>query len=79
WQNASGFFAKAVTHISKISYAMYLINLGLMVQVLTLHFAPQIAAHGILVYIIYWTVLIIASTFIYRFFEKPVMDLRDRF
>jgi peptidoglycan/LPS O-acetylase OafA/YrhL len=78
-QSARGIFAKAITHISKISYSMYLINLGLMIQVLNSNFAPQIALHGILFYISFWIALLVASTLLYMFFEKPMMNLRDKF
>lgn len=71
--------AKPITHISKISYSMYLINLGLMIQFMTFNFSGFIADNGILVYIGFWMALVVASTFLYQFVEKPMMNLRDKF
>ncbi len=69
---------KLITHISLISYSMYLINLGLVAQVFSKNFIPETATEGIIFYLIYWTIVITASTLIYKYFEKPVLDLRDR-
>ncbi len=62
---------------AKISYAMYLINLPLI-----LIFKPQIeklpATYNIAVFVAIWIGIYFVSYLWYRFFEKPVMDLRDR-
>jgi len=71
-------FGKAITHISLISYSMYLINLGLIAQVIEKHFIPSTPLIALVTYIIYWSLVIILSTLLYKYFEKPVMDLRDR-
>jgi len=67
-----------IQHISKISYSMYLINLALVAEVIRDNFAPKGGTDGILKYLIYWAIVIVVSTILYRFFEKPIMDLRDR-
>ncbi len=69
---------KAVTHISLISYSMYLVNLSVVAQVIEVHFMPESKTASVLTYLAYWLVVIVLSTIIYKFFEKPVMDLRDR-
>lgn len=74
----SGAFARSVVHISKISYAMYLINLALVAEVIRDNFPPTGGWEGILKYVCYWAVVLVASTLLYRYFEKPIMDLRDR-
>jgi len=73
-----GFFHKTITHISKISYSMYLINLALIAEILRDNFSPKNEIDGIVKYILYWCVVVIASTFLYRYFELPVMKLRDK-
>ncbi|HEX4886792.1 MAG TPA: acyltransferase [Luteibaculaceae bacterium] len=75
---ASGWWARAITHISKISYSMYLINLALVAEVIRDHFMPTGAVDGMVLYAVYWLVVIGASTLLYRYFERPVMNLRDR-
>jgi peptidoglycan/LPS O-acetylase OafA/YrhL len=74
----SSMTGKALTHISIISYSMYLINLGLVAMVIENNFMPESAAGAMFWYIIYWATVIVGSTLLYKFFEKPVMDLRDR-
>jgi peptidoglycan/LPS O-acetylase OafA/YrhL len=73
-----GYFGKAITHISKISYSMYLVNLALVACVIRDNFPPTSDADSLIKYLIYWIVVIGASTLLYRYFEKPMMDLRDR-
>ncbi len=72
-------FGKMMTHISLISYSMYLINLCLVVGFINKHFPIVNASDGSIKYIVYWGATLFFSTIIYKYFEKPVMDLRDRF
>lgn len=75
-RKAPKFIVKTVTHISLISYSMYLINLALVSQVITYNFQPQTARGAWFSYACYWFCVIVFSTLIYKYFEKPVMDLR---
>ena len=72
-------WGKTVTHISKISYSMYLINLGLVYGVIIKLNPPEAEADRWQMYILFWCVTVGASTLIYYFFERPMMKLRDRF
>jgi peptidoglycan/LPS O-acetylase OafA/YrhL len=74
----SSLTGKALTHISMISYSMYLINLGLVAMVIENNFMPESPSGALLWYIIYWATVIIGSTLLFKYFEKPVMDLRER-
>lgn len=68
----------AITHVSKISYAMYLLNLGVILNFMRSNehlFGP---ATGIGKFLIYWLVVILLSTAMYYFYEKPMTDLRDK-
>lgn len=78
YKKSKGIIALSIQHISKISYSMYLINLALVAEVIRDNFNPEGGMDGILKYLIYWIIVIVASTFLYKFFEKPVMDLRDK-
>jgi len=71
-------FGKAITHISLISYSMYLVNLGIVVAFINKNFPVQSPRDGSIKYMLYWFVVIVLSTLIYRFFEKPVMYLREK-
>jgi peptidoglycan/LPS O-acetylase OafA/YrhL len=69
---------KIITHISLISYSMYLINLALVAEVIQTNFPPNGPLSAWMLYFIYWFIVITASTLIYKYFEKPIMDLRER-
>jgi peptidoglycan/LPS O-acetylase OafA/YrhL len=69
---------KWITHISIISYSMYLINGALVSEVIRDNFTPEGQADRIFKYMVYWTAVIFFSTLVNRFFEKPIMNLRDR-
>lgn len=73
------------TFISTISFAMYVLNLSLFqwriipaimsvshLNDLLGNYAPVMA------FILFWPLVIIASYILYRYFEQPVMSLRDR-
>jgi len=77
-QNFRSSFGKFITHISLISYSMYLINLALVVQVIQKNFPVTDPTNGSLKYILYWAIVLIASTLLFYLFEKPMMDLRDK-
>jgi peptidoglycan/LPS O-acetylase OafA/YrhL len=69
---------KIFTHISLISYSMYLLNLAVIAQLLTTNFPPWGPRSAWGLYIVYWFLTITLSTLLYKYFEKPVMDLRDK-
>ncbi|MGE5382697.1 MAG: acyltransferase family protein [Omnitrophica WOR_2 bacterium] len=71
-------FLKPITHISLISYSMYLINLGLISSVIKANIVIENEFQAWLLYGIYWFSVIFFSTILYKYFEKPVMDLRER-
>lgn len=58
---------------------MYLINLGLVAMVIEKHFMPVNAIQSVVIYITYWIIVVTGSTLLYKHFEKPMTDLRDRF
>lgn len=71
-------FGKMMTHISLISYSMYLVNLALVADVIRKNFEFHTPFQYLAAYLLYWMVVIIFSTLLYKYFEKPVMDLRER-
>ena len=71
-------FSKWITHLSLVSYSMYLINFGIVCQVITTNFMPLTPTSSIITYILYLIIVIGLSTLIYKYYEKPMMDLRDR-
>ncbi len=67
------------THISLISYSMYLLNLALISEVLNTNFPPHDNQSAWTLYFIFLFAVIVFSTLLYKYFEKPMMDLRDKF
>lgn len=74
---------KAITVISLISYSLYLINYSFVRKLLIENiFSPYFNGDGLEVVIMrnlfFWTFSILASILIYKYFEIPVMKIRDR-
>jgi peptidoglycan/LPS O-acetylase OafA/YrhL len=70
--------AKAITHVSLISYSMYLLNLTpIMVNVVE-RIPTSSLAVGWLKVGLFWTLVLVLSTLLFKFFERPVTELRER-
>ena len=67
---------KPFQFISKISYSMYLIHVPLL-QITTKIFVISNKLEAILIYIFFWIVLLAVSNFVYKLYERPLMNLRD--
>ena len=70
---------KPITYLSIISYAMYILHYSIILQLLK-HYLPsdELPGFDVIVFIIvYISLTIFLSYFIYRFFEKPFTNLRD--
>lgn len=74
--------AIAVTYISLISYSLYLIHYSLVKKLLIDNLLFSLEDHTVITMILkntfYWTVSIIGSLLMYKYFEIPVMKLRDK-
>ncbi len=66
-----------VRHISKISYSMYLVHFSLFIPLFINRKVDSTLA-GLLQYFAYWIVVIVFSSLLYRYYEQPVMKLRDK-
>uniref|UniRef100_UPI0030D7C919 acyltransferase family protein n=1 Tax=uncultured Planktosalinus sp. TaxID=1810935 RepID=UPI0030D7C919 len=80
WKSAPINILKPITVISLISYSMYLLHYSIILQLMR-YFVPienlEIGEKQLFV-IIYLLLTIILSLLLYRIYEKPMMDLRDR-
>lgn len=75
----------AVRFVSTVSYSMYLLNLSLVQEILLPALTGKIVwgqppslQMGLLRYALFWVLSLALSWVLYRFFERPVRDLRDR-
>ena len=79
-KSAPRFVLIPVTYISLISYSMYLLHYSIVLQLLK-HFIPSegLAKFDVFVYIsVYIISTILLAYFLYRVYEKPMMDLREK-
>jgi len=68
---------KVVTHLSFISYAMYLTNLALVSEVIRDQVTIETKNGAWLWYVAYWFITILVSTIIYKYYEKPMRDFLE--
>jgi len=71
--------SKIVQHISKISYSVYLIHLSLIYRPFFKSLKFNSFSSAFMYYVLYWIIIFVLSSLIYKYFEYPVMKLRDRF
>jgi len=67
---------KPFQFISKISYSMYLIHMPL-IQITSKVFLFSNKYEAILIYLTFWILLLLLANFVYRFYERPLMNIRD--
>lgn len=81
-ESGKGFFYKLLTYISLISYSMYLLNLSI-IQDWILYFFPLLISNAILLasvkFFCYWFLLFFLSILMYKYIERPFMDIRNKF
>jgi peptidoglycan/LPS O-acetylase OafA/YrhL len=70
--------AMPVTYISMASYSMYLIHSSLILDPILTYGEPFSKSSAAVCYVGYLTIAILASIAIYKYFEKPMMDLREK-
>lgn len=74
------FIQKPIVFISVISYSVYLLHYGVVLQLMKHYFTTE----GMTLFqlqtftFIYLIVTFFLSTLLYKFYEKPMMDLRDK-
>ncbi len=84
-QNFKGFLGRLITVISLTSYSIYLINLTIVLKfgfTILKKIVPSLDNGNIFVgifnYLFFWTITLLLSILIYKYFEVPVMKLREK-
>lgn len=82
-KTGKGFLYTTITRISLISYSMYLVNLSLVKNWIidNINWTGIFSNSYLLVfckYSLFWLLTIFLSVILYKYFEWPVMNLRDR-
>ena len=75
-QSYSTVVGEAISHLSVLSYAMFLTNL-LVIQIVNKNFSAVFHGMGAWGYGLYWLIVISVSLLLYLFVEKPFVKLRD--
>jgi peptidoglycan/LPS O-acetylase OafA/YrhL len=78
WRTASGLIPRAITHISLISYSLYLLNLSPIMILLIEQIPTTSLVIGYAKIVVFWVVCIGLSTLLYKYYELPMTSLRDR-
>jgi peptidoglycan/LPS O-acetylase OafA/YrhL len=72
--------AQSVERLSAWSYSIYLANASFSYRIaLWAGFPPAWSVPGLLTIVISWAAIVLVSAAVYRWYEKPAMDLRERF
>ncbi len=80
WKSTTTGFLKPVTIISLISYSMYLLHYSIILQLMR-YFQPiefLDVRQKIIFAAVYVLLTILLSYILYRIYEKPMMDIRDK-
>lgn len=78
WRTASGLIPRAITHISLISYSLYLLNLSPIMILLIEQIPTTSLVSGYVKVALFWVLSIGLSTLLYKYYELPMTSLRDR-
>lgn len=80
WKNTTSFLAKPITFVSKISYSVYLIHYSIVLQLMKFAIDTsnytKIQLH--IFTFVYLVITFLLSWILYRFYEKPMTDRRDK-
>jgi len=81
-KSGKGFLYKSITYVSMTSYSMYLLNLSV-IRLFIIRLIPWSALFesrtviSICKYSLFWVLVIVLSILLYKYFELPMMKLRD--
>lgn len=80
WKTVASYILKPITIISLISYSMYLLHYSIILQLMR-YFQPieNLSINSKLLFVLVYLILtFILSYLLYKVFEKPMMDIRDK-
>jgi len=73
-----GLGSRAVTHVSLVSYSVYLVHQSIVIKLLALLGSPGSTLSSAFFYAAYLGLTLLLSSLLYYHFELPVTNLRDR-
>ena len=80
WKRAPKIVLVPVTLISLVSYAMYLLHYSVIMQLMKYYLPSEgLPKFDLIIYIlVYLAITVLSSYLLYKLFEKPMMNLRDK-
>jgi peptidoglycan/LPS O-acetylase OafA/YrhL len=80
WQSAPDWFSKPVTFVSLVSYSVYLLHYGIVLQLMKYCIDTTVFSTSQLHLFTfsYLGITFFLSFLLYKYFEKPIMNLRDK-
>jgi len=79
WKTSKSLFSSGIYFISQTSYAVYLLHYSIVVVILkNLLYNYSLQLPAILILTVYLGVTFSLSYVLFRFFERPIMNLRDK-
>ena len=80
WKSGHLFYEKPIVWLSKISYSMYLLHYSIILLLMKqyLSYDAQDTLQIALFIFGYFSITLILSSLLYRFYELPLMNLRDK-
>lgn len=78
WRSATGWIPRAITHVSLISYSLYLLNLTPVMGLLINRIPTTSLTVGYGKVVLFWIVSLGLSTLLHKYYELPMTSLRDR-
>ena len=80
WKLSNAWFNKPIVFISMISYSIYLLHYSIILQLMkSIFIIDSDDTLGLTFFMtIYLLITVSLSYLLYRFFEKPIMDIRDK-
>lgn len=77
-KTVKGRIADFVTRFSLVSYSMYMINWTLVINNLNFLFPVHSPFLAVIFFLIYFVLVYFISVLLFKYFEKPILALRDR-
>lgn len=72
------FFGRFITMISLVSYSMYIFHRSVVMYVIDELYTPKTVLGNVLLFILYYVATILLSILVYKYFEFPMTELREK-
>ena len=77
-RTANKYLSLPITYISLASYSLYLIHFSLILDPILRYFKPYSDLGSLFFYALYLSLSVLVSITLYKYFENPAMNLRDK-